>query len=87
MTNTGWRQSASPLYQKLQLLRFNHIVKLQLAEMMHSVCNNKISNCILGFSKVENFMYFHIRNSTKSNHSRHITTVYVLCLLFVFLII
>ena len=53
MTNTRWRHSASPLYQKLQLLKFNDIVRLQLAKIMHSVHNNKISNLSFGFSRVK----------------------------------
>ena len=44
-----------PLYQTLQLLKFDDIVKLQLAKIMHSVHNNNISNLYFGFSKVENF--------------------------------
>ena len=67
MTNIRWLHSASPLHQKLQLLKFNDIVKLQLAKIMHSVHNNKISNLCFGFSKVEKFHHCCTRNSTKSN--------------------
>ena len=67
MTNTRWHHSASPLYQKLQLLKFNDIVKLQLAKIMHSVHNNNISNLHFGFSKVEKFNHYCTRTSTKSN--------------------
>ena len=67
MTNTRWHHSASPLYQKSQLLKFNDIVKLQLAKIMHSVHNNKISNLYFGFSKDEKFHHYCTRNSTKSN--------------------
>ena len=67
MTKTSWHHFASPLYQKSQLLKFNDIVKLQLAKIMHSVHNNKISNLYFGFSKVEKFHHYCTRNSTKSN--------------------
>ena len=43
MNSTSWNQSASPLYQKLQILKFNNILKLQLANIMHSVHNDKIN--------------------------------------------
>ena len=68
MTNPPWHQSASPPYQKLQLLKFNHIVKLQLAKIMHSVHINKISNLYFGFSRVENFHFCETRYCTKSNY-------------------
>ena len=55
-----------PLYQKLQLLKFNDIVKLQLAKIMHFVHNNNISNLYFGFSKVEKF-YHYCTRTTKSN--------------------
>ena len=67
MTNTRWHHSASPLYQTLQFLKFNDIVKLQLAKIMHSVHNNNISNLYFGFSKVEKFHRYCPRTSTKSN--------------------
>ena len=67
MTNIRWHHSASPLYQKLQLLKFNDIVKLQLAKIMRFVHNNKISNLYFGFSKVEKFHHYCTRNSPKSN--------------------
>ena len=69
MTNTRCLHSASLLHQKLQLLKFNDIVKLQLqlAKILHSVHNNKISNLCFGFSKVEKFHHYCTRNSTKSN--------------------
>ena len=67
MTNTRWHHSASPLYQTLQLLKFNDIVKLQLAKIMHSVHNNNISNLHFGFSKVEKLYHYCTRTSTKSN--------------------
>ena len=67
MTNSRWHHSASPLYQKLQLLKFNDIVKLQLANIMHSVHNNNISNYYFGFSEVEKFHHYCTRASTKSN--------------------
>ena len=67
MTNTRWHHSASPLYQKLQLLKFNDIVKLQLVKIMHSVHNNNISNLYFGFSNVEKFHHYCTRTSTKSN--------------------
>ena len=49
MTKTRWRQSASSLYQKLQL-NFNHIVNVQLAKIMHSAHKNKILSLYFGFS-------------------------------------
>ena len=67
MNSTGWHHSASPLYQNLQLLRFNDIVKLQLAKIVHSAHNNKISNLYFGFSKVQKFHHYCTRNSTESN--------------------
>ena len=56
-----------PLYQTLQFLKFNDIVKLQLAKIMHSVHNNNISNLYFGFSKIEKFHHYCTRTSTKSN--------------------
>ena len=67
MTNTRWHHSASPLYQTLLFLKFNDIVKLQLAKIMHSVHNNNISNLYFGFSKVEKFHHYCTKTSTKSN--------------------
>ena len=67
MTNTRWHHSASPLYQTQQLLKFNDIVKMQLAKIMHSVHNNNISNLYFGFSKVEKFHHYCTRTSTNSN--------------------
>ena len=67
MTNTCWHHSASPLYQKLQLLKLNDIVKLQLAKIMHSVYNNNISNLYFGVSKIEKFHHYCTLTSTKSN--------------------
>ena len=64
MTNTRWHHSASPLYQTLQLLKFNDIVKLQLAKIMHCVHNNNISNLYFGFSKVEKYHHYCTRTST-----------------------
>ena len=55
MTNTLLASFCFPLYQKLQLLKFNDIVKLQLAKIMHFVHNNNISNLYFGFSKVGKF--------------------------------
>ena len=71
MTHTRCHHSASPLYQKLQLLKFNDIVKLQLAKIMHSVNNNNISNLYFGFSKVEKFRHYYTRNSIKSNFCKN----------------
>ena len=56
MTNTRWHHSASPLYQKLQLLKLNNIVKLQLAKITHFVHNNNISNLYFGFPKSKTFI-------------------------------
>ena len=47
MTNNRLRQSASLLNQKLQLLKFNNIVKLQLAKIMHSVHHYQARNSIM----------------------------------------
>ena len=70
MTNTRWRQSASTLYQKLHVLKFNEIVKLRLllAMIMDFVCNNKFSNVCFDFSRVENFRHYQDRNSSQSNY-------------------
>ena len=67
MINTRWHHSASPLYQTLQLLKFDDIVKLQLAKIMHSVHNNNISNLYFGFFKVEKFHHYCTRTSINSN--------------------
>ena len=57
MTNTRWRQAAaSPLHQKVQLLKFYDIAKLQLHKIMHFFHNNKISNLYLGFPRVKNLV-------------------------------
>ena len=58
---------ASFLYEKLQLLKFNDIVKLQLAKTVHSIHNEKIANLYFGFSKVEKFHHYCTRNSIMSN--------------------
>ena len=66
MTNTYWRQSriCFPSIPKIAVVKkFNNMVKLKLAKIIHSVLNNKISNLYFGFSRVENFS-FHTGNST-----------------------
>ena len=63
MTKTHGRQSALPLYQKLLLLNFNNIAKMQLAKTMHLVHKNKISNLHFHLSRVENFHKCHTRNA------------------------
>ena len=67
MTNTCRRQSASPLLglPKLQLIEFDDIVKLQLANIMHFVRRNKISNLYFVFSRVKNFYYFLTQGHTQ----------------------
>ena len=67
MTNTRWHHSASPLYETLQLLKFDDIVKLQLAKIMHSVHNNNISNLYFGLFKFEKFHHYCTGTSTNSN--------------------
>ena len=56
MNNTRWHHSGSPLYQKLQLLKFNDTVKLQLAKIMHSIHNNNIPNFILVSPRSKSFI-------------------------------
>ena len=67
MTNTRWQQSASFLYQTLQLLKFSDTVKLQLAKIMNSVHSNKIPNLYFGFFRVETFHHYQTKNSSKSS--------------------
>ena len=82
MTNTSWRQSASPPYQKLQLLKFNDFVKLQLSTVrlciLFTIINFQI--CILVslgpktfiLIKLEILMSNYIQTSARTEKSKSI---------------
>ena len=49
------------------MLKFQYIVKLQIVKLMHAVCNNKLSEKYIKFSKLKNIHIYQTRGASNLN--------------------
>ena len=63
-------QSLLPLYFRLKFLRFDDIVQLQIAKLMHSIHYKILLKFYFNFTKVENSHQYSTRFATSSNYNQ-----------------
>ena len=64
-----WNKKFSHLYQNLNLLKLNDIYKLELTEIMHKHCSNKLPIAFHnGFTKIEKIHIYVTRGAKKTIH-------------------
>ena len=70
ISKTYHRQSLLPLYFCLKFLRFDDIVQLQIAKLMHSIHYNILPEFYFNFTKVDNTHQHSTRFATSSNYNQ-----------------
>ena len=70
ISKTYHRQSLLPLYFRLKFLRFDDIVQLQIAKLMHSIHYKVLPEFSFDFTKVENTHQYSTRFATSSNYNQ-----------------
>ena len=63
-------QSLLPLYFRLKFLRFDDIVQLQIAKLMHSIHYKVLPEFYFNFTKVENTHQYSTTFATSSNYNQ-----------------
>ena len=70
INKSHWRQSTKPIYKELKLFKFQGVVKLQIAKLMHGACNNWLYEKYFKFSKLKDIYNYPTRGPSDLNYEQ-----------------